>query len=464
MAGTPRILISATASGVGKTTIACGLLRALNRRGLRLCACKCGPDYLDPQFHRMVLGVPSRNLDLFMAGEELVRELVVDAGHNCDLMLLEGAMGYYDGIAQSDVASAYDVARVTGTPTVLVVDARGRALSVAAEVAGYARFRAPSFVAGVILNQASAVRAHALGGVIEQETGVPVLGCLPSLPEAHLEHRHLGLVAAAEVEGLQASVDAVADAVEKNVDLDAFVQIAQTAPSLDVVPRVLPAPCDARPTIAVARDEAFSFYYGETLHLFECLGAQLAFFSPVQGDELPAGAQGLYLGGGYPELHARELSQNKALRTQVRAAVAAGMPTIAECGGFLYLHEELEDDQGTSWPMAGALPGRAFATTRLGRFGYVTLTAAHDGLLCAQGEQLAAHEFHYWESEHPGKGFCARKPQSARAWDCVVSTPTLYAGFPHLYLNGCPHAAMRFVDACAAYGRGLAAADGRGEC
>ena len=211
--------------------------------------------------------------------------------------------------------------------------------------------------------------------------------------------------------------------------------------------------------IAVARDAAFSFYYHDTLALLERLGAQLVYFSPLAGEGIPAGACGLYLGGGYPELHAQELSARKELRDELREAVAVGMPTIAECGGFLYLHQTLEDAAGVRWPMVGALPGHAQRGERLGRFGYVTLVARHDSLLVRAGEEIPAHEFHYWQSDEPGDAFCAQKPASARGWDTGVATPTLYAGFPHLYLCGCPAVAERFVEACRAFG---AEREGRG--
>ncbi|MDO4796756.1 MAG: hypothetical protein Q4A01_01915 [Coriobacteriales bacterium] len=201
----------------------------------------------------------------------------------------------------------------------------------------------------------------------------------------------------------------------------------------------------------MARDEAFCFYYPQTLELLEELGAKVVCFSPLADEGLPTGASGLYLGGGYPELHARALAHNASMRAAVREAVAAGMPTIAECGGFLYLHERLQDADGASWPMVGAVQGRAYRREGHGRFGYVTLTASEDGLLARKGESLRAHEFHYWESEHPGDAYVAQKPQSDRAWDCVVSTPSLYAGFPHLYLAGAPAAAARFVEACVCF-------------
>lgn len=447
----PRIMVAGTSSGSGKTTITCGLLRALARRELPLQACKSGPDYIDPLFHSRVLGIPSQNLDLFLAGPTLVRTLLAEGAHGGQLTVIEGAMGYYDGIAQSHEASSYELARVTRTPVVLVVDGRGRALSMAAEVLGFLRLRTPSQISGVIVNRVSPGYYPAAKALVEAETGMPVLGYLPQLDEAHLASRHLGLVAASEVADLTQRVDAVADVLERTVDLDALVALAQGAPKLEVEPRELPAPRTDAPLIAVADDLAFSFCYHETLELFERLGARVARFSPLDDEELPAGSCGLYLGGGYPELHAARLSENRALRTRIRTAVEAGMPTIAECGGFMYLQEMLEDADGKAWPMVGALPGRCTRGERLTRFGYVTLTAGCDSLLARAGEQLRAHEFHYWDSDHAGDAFHAQKPQSTRGWDCCVSTGTLYAGYPHLYLCGSPAAAKRFVDACAAF-------------
>lgn len=451
LANAPRILIAATASGAGKTTVTCGLLRVLVRRGLRVQGCKCGPDYLDPAFHRAVLGVPSRNVDLFLAGEGLVRELVATESRDADLTLMEGVMGYYDGIAQGTDASSYDVAQAIQTPVVLVVDTHGRALSVAAEVLGFLRFRESSQVMGVILNRTSAGYYPQLKAMIERECGVIVLGYVPTLKAASLERRHLGLVAANEVVGLQAKMDNLADVLEKTVDVDALLRLARSAEPLRYEPRELPGPSASRPLIAVARDEAFSFYYEDSLSLLERLGARLAFFSPLRDNRLPSEVSGLCLGGGYPELHARELSENAGMREQIRDAVASGMPTIAECGGFLYLHSELEDADGATWPMAGVFSARAWRAERMSRFGYVTLTARVDGLLAHAGESVPAHEFHYWESDVPGDAFWAQKPQSARGWECCVHTPSLYAGFPHLYLNGQPEVAKRFVDVCAAY-------------
>lgn len=452
----PRLLVGAPASGGGKTTFTCGLLRTLGRRGLTAAACKCGPDYIDPMFHERVIGVPSRNLDLFFSSEEQVRALVADSVAVADITIIEGAMGFYDGIAVSDEASAWHVAHVTGTPAVLVVDGRGRARSIAAEVAGFVRFRERSCVRGVVLNRVSAMLYPRLKELVETETGVPVLGFLPKLDDCSLESRHLGLVTANEVADLCGKLDRLADAMEETVDVDGLIALACEAPALgsSAWQGVEPPCLDVAPRIAVAHDDAFCFHYADSLRLLEHLGAQPVMFSPLADKGLPEGVSGLYLGGGYPELHARELSGNAAMRASIAQAVRAGMPTIAECGGFMYLHEMMEDGSSTAYPQVGVVPGTSYRTGKLGRFGYLTLTAKVDGLLAAAGDRLPAHEFHYWDSDEPGDAFMAVKPQSTRSWTCGLSTPTMYAGYPHLYLPGSPVAAVRFVRACAAFGTG----------
>ena len=455
MAGnrTPRLLVGAPASGGGKTTFTCGLLQALMRRGLQPAACKCGPDYIDPMFHSEVIGAYSRNLDLFFSEEGQVRQLVADSAAHSGIVVIEGVMGYYDGIAVSDEASAWDVARVTETPAVLVIDGRGRARSIAAEVAGFARFRDDSRVAGVVLNRVSAMLYPRLKTLIEDETGVRVYGYLPKLDDCSLESRHLGLVTASEVADLRAKLDKLASVMEETVDIDGLVELADGAPYLgdgnwQGVPAAQSAPA---PRIAVAHDDAFCFYYADALRLLEHLGADLFQFSPLVDERLPEGASGLYLGGGYPELHAAELNANAPMRSAIARAIRSGMPTIAECGGFMYLHDTLEDDKGNAYSEIGVVKGTSFKTDRLGRFGYITMSAARSGLLADEGDRLCAHEFHYWDSDNPGNAFTAEKPQSNRTWKCGMSTPTMYAGYPHLYLPGSPKAAQRFVEACVVY-------------
>ena len=450
----PRILIGAPASGGGKTTFTCGLLQALVNRGMKVQACKCGPDYIDPMFHREVIGAASRNLDLFFMDGAQTRQLVAKGARDSDATVIEGVMGYYDGVAVSSEASAWDVARATETPAVLVIDGRGRARSIAAEVMGFARFREDSRVAGVVINRVSGMLYPRLKQIIEQECGVKVYGYVPVLQDCSLESRHLGLVTASEVADLKVKLDKIASTFEQTVDIDGLLELARSAVPLQYEPEELPAkPAGVTPRIAVAHDDAFCFYYADTLALLEDLGAQLVPFSPLADKHLPDRVSGLYLGGGYPELHCEELSGNVELLAEIRDAIASGMPTVAECGGFMFLHEQLEDDQGRFWPMAGVVGGRSFRTPKLGRFGYIDITANEDGLLAEKGESLPAHEFHYWDSDSPGEAFHAQKPQSSRNWECAHVSPTLYAGYPHLCLHARPRAAARFVCECARYAR-----------
>ena len=447
----PRLLLAAPASGGGKTTLTCAVLQALVNRGERPVAFKCGPDYIDPMFHSEIIGAKSRNLDLFLLGADTTRCLLAENGAGSSLALMEGVMGYYDGIGLTAEASAYDLARRTQTPVVLVVDGRGRALTAAAEVAGMGAFRPDSQLRGVVLNRVSPMLYPRLKAAIEAETGIHVYGCLPNLPDCALESRHLGLVTAGEVAGLREKLNKLARQAEETVELDGLLELARTAPPLPPGAVALPPPVAGRPRLAVARDRAFCFYYADGLALLERLGAELVPFSPLADAALPPGSCGLYLGGGYPELYAEALSANRPMRQAIRAAVAGGMPTVAECGGFLYLGEGLADGGGRVWPMAGALPGTARNAGKLGRFGYVTLRARKDGLLGPAGTVFPAHEFHYWDSERPGADFRAEKPHSDRGWDCAFHTPTLYAGFPHFHFWARPELARNFVAAARRY-------------
>ena len=447
----PRLLLCAPASGGGKTTLTCALLQALVNRGANPVAFKCGPDYIDPMFHSEIIGAKSRNLDLFFLGADTTRYLLEENSRDSGLALIEGVMGYYDGIGLSAEASAWDLARATRTPAVLVLDGRGRALTAAAVVRGMKDFRPDSGIAGVVLNRVSPMLYPRLKEAIEGETGVKVYGFLPNRPDCALESRHLGLVTAAEVAGLREKLSALAAQAEETVDIDGLLALAASAPELAAKPMALPEPVEGRPRIAVARDKAFCFYYADGLALLERLGAELVEFSPLHDGNLPEGVCGLYLGGGYPELCAEGLAENRPMREAVRRAVLGGLPTVAECGGFLYLNQTLADGEGREWPMAGALPGRAANTGKLGRFGYITLTAKTGGLLGPAGTKIPAHEFHYWDTDAPGSDFRAEKPQSTRGWDCVCHTPTLYAGFPHFHFCAVRSAAQRFVAAARRY-------------
>lgn len=443
----PRLLLAAPASGSGKTTLTCALLRVLERRGLFPCAFKCGPDYIDPMFHRSVLGLPSRNLDLFFSTPDEVRCNLARGARGRGAAVIEGVMGYYDGVGGGERASSWHLAQVTQTPTILVAEPKGSALTLAAVLQGLARFREPSHVRGVLLNGTTPAMAARLSRDIQRETGLPVLGCLPRMPDCAIPSRHLGLYTPGEIVDLGARVDKLADALEQYADVDGLLAIARSASDLEVpeVPEETAAPAG---TLAVAWDEAFCFYYQENLDLLERSGLKLVKFSPLTDRKLPEGTCGLYLGGGYPELYAKQLSENTSMRTALREAAAADLPILAECGGFLYLQKNLEDPEGTPWPMAGVLEGFGFQTGRLQRFGYVTLSSKENSAYLRTGETLAAHEFHRWDCTQNGESCLAQKPESEKSWNCMLCNGNLLAGFPHLYLPSCPQVARRFADAC----------------
>ena len=332
-----RLVLAGTNSGCGKTVVTCAVLQALVSRGLRVGAAKCGPDYIDPMFHSRVIGAKSSNLDSFFFDRDTMRCLLAHNGQDCDITVIEGVMGYYDGLGLTSTrASTYETARETESPVVLVVNARGTALSVVAAVQGFLDFAPDNNVQGVILNGCSAMSYGALARELESRLGVRACGYLPRLPECTLESRHLGLVTADEVADLREKLRQLAEAAEKTLELDALLEIAHNAPVLDFTPPVLPEK-GAPVRIGVARDRAFCFYYEDSLDLLRQLGAELIPFSPLTDEKLPDGVQGLYLGGGYPELYAAQLEENHALRRQIRDVVYAGMPCIAECGGFMYL-------------------------------------------------------------------------------------------------------------------------------
>lgn len=445
-----QFLLAAPRSGSGKTTMTCALLMALKRRGCAPCAFKSGPDYIDPMFHRAVLGVESRSLDLFFSAPETVRTLYAKGAAGHGAAVCEGAMGFYDGLGGvSDRASAWHLADTLGLPVLLVVEPKGQSLTLAAELKGLDSFRTPSHIAGILLNNCTA-RMHALlAPMLEKETGLPVLGFLPKLPEAVIGSRHLGLYTAAEVENLQQKLALLADAAEEHIDWPRLLALCEKEPpALPVQPETPPA----RVRIAVAQDEAFCFTYAETLEAFRDAGAEVVFFSPLRDTALPENIGGLYLPGGYPELHARELSENTSLLREIKRKIESGLPTAAECGGFLYLGQSLTDAEGQSWPMAGVLPGEAKDTGRLVRFGYAALSADSDSMLFRAGESFPIHEFHHWDSTANGTALAAKKPVGGAAWRCGFVNEHFYAGFPHLYWAGTP-LPQRFAAAAENYRR-----------
>ena len=444
----PRVAVVGTGSGCGKTTVVCALLQAFCNRGLKATSFKCGPDYIDPMFHQKVIGTPSRNLDLFFCGEDTVRYLFCRAAADAEISVIEGVMGMYDGIGpDTQEASSNHLAMVTKTPEILVVNTRGMSLSAAALLSGYAQF-APNQLAGVIFNGSSA-GMYPSYAKRAQSWGLQPLGYFPVVPQASVESRHLGLVTAGEIENLKEKMVLLAETAEKTLDLDGILQLAQSTVTLEYKKPSLPPLQQVSVRVGVALDEAFCFYYADNLELLEEMGAKLVPFSPLHDKSLPPDLDGLYLGGGYPELYARLLAENETMRQSVRQAVTNEMPTIAECGGFLYLQQSLADRTGNDFPMAGALPGKGQMTDRLVRFGYVDLLSRREQMICPAGGQIRGHSFHYSDTTKNGESFLARKRKDE--YFCVQAGPRLYAGYPHLYFWSNPDAASRFLAQCATY-------------
>ena len=460
----PRIMLAAPKSGSGKTLLTCGLLEVLRRRGLNPIACKCGPDYIDPMFHRYVLGIPGRNLDSFFLPTEGVRKVLVDAvrEEQAGIAVLEGVMGYYDGLGGTETsASSWEIAEITDTPAILVLDCKGASLSAAAMASGFLHFRKKSHIAGVILNRVSSMYYERLAAAVEEASGLPVLGYLPESEEYHMESRHLGLFLPGEIDRLRERIGRLADQMEKSIAVERVLEVAGMLPlrienkekekaenesmeaeSIAKFPACQEQKVTSRVRIGVARDEAFCFYYQENFRLLEQMGAELVYFSPLRDKKIPDRVDGLLFGGGYPENYARELAKNAAMRESIRRSIAAGMPFLAECGGFLYLHRTLEGSDGKHWEMAGVYPFDAYRTNRLRRFGYVRL-------LTSSGQEIHGHEFHYWESEDPGTDWEAVKPTGNRSWRCIHEKGGQIGGFPHLYYASCPGFLRKWLDVCA---------------
>ena len=437
-----RIMIAGTGSGCGKTTVTCAVLSALRQRGMRIAAFKCGPDYIDPMFYREILGTPAHNLDSFFCDRDMLCALLESGSAEAEIAVIEGVMGFYDGAG----GSAYRISEMTETPAILVLNCRGMKESIGAVMQGFLQYRTPNRIAGFIFNQLP-LRLVPFAKELCAALHTGYFGCLPAHPHT-LESRHLGLVTAPEIADIHAKMNALGQLAAEHILLGQMLQTgcgALPAYRKAEIPRL-----NARPVIAAAQDKAFCFLYEENLSLLRRIGCEIRFFSPLADAHLPQ-ADGLLLCGGYPELYAEQLSGNQTMLTGIRRAAESGMPVIAECGGFMYLHENLQTESGARYPMAGVIRGVVFPTQKLQRFGYVSMQAHSDSLLCRAGESLKAHEFHYWDSTDAGCGLTAEKVDG-RTWECCHVSRTMYAGFPHLYFPSDIRTALRFASACAEFG------------
>ncbi len=455
------LVVAGTHSGVGKTTIAVGIIAALRRRGATVQPFKVGPDYIDPSYHTLAAGRPARNLDTWLIPRERVSALVAWAGHDADIAVVEGVMGLFDGFDyDTDTGSTADVAKLLHVPVILVIDARAMARSAAAMALGYGAFDPDLPLGGFIINHvAGENHGRGLARAITHTTGLPVFGWVPQDPALEIPERHLGLIPTSEPGRWDTFLRAAANAIEHHVDLEALLSLARTPapppPSSNVPPSSAPGgtlgtqPSRPRPIIAVAHDEAFSFFYQDNLDLLRDAGARVVLFSPLRDTHLPEDTRAIILSGGFPEVYAAQLAHNRAMHRALHDAHARGLRIYAECGGLMYLTEEIVTQRGDRYPMVGLLPGRSVMTGRLS-LGYRIAEAAADSWIFRKGERVRGHEFHYsmWDGRPtdlppayrliPPRG--DRLPQDEGA-----SLDNLWASYVHLHFWTQPELARRFT-------------------
>ena len=444
-----RVMIAAAKSGSGKTTITCALLQLLKNMGQKVVSYKCGPDYIDPMFHQKAIDIPSKNLDTFFTGEEETRKLFLMDRREDDFAVLEGVMGLFDGLGGiREEGSSYHLAKVTKTPILLVVDAKGMGRSVIPLIAGFLDYDKEHLIKGVILNRMSKSYYEILKPLIEEELGITVVGYFPEQKQFRIESRHLGLMLPQELVDVKKRLQEAAGELQKTVSLEHILKIAGEASELEacgLISLESKNSVSECPIIAVARDEAFCFYYEDNLRLLQEYGAKLKFFSPIHDEGLPEGSCGILLGGGYPELHGAELSSNRNMLSSIKEAMESGIPVVAECGGFMYLHNKIIDKENQSYPMVGAINAECHYTGKLVRFGYIELQEK-DANFLPEGEMIRGHEFHYFDSQQNGENGIATKPVTGRNYPCVISKENCWLGFPHLYYPSNPAFAERFVE------------------
>ncbi|UAL08159.1 MAG: cobyrinate a,c-diamide synthase [Candidatus Methanogranum gryphiswaldense] len=442
----PRIMITAPASGSGKTLITCGILQALVNRGLKVSSFKCGPDYIDPMFHSRVIGTPSRNLDPFFTDDNLTRYLFSRSAEGQDISVIEGVMGFYDGLGiVTDRGSTHDVSQRLSCPVILVVNCKGASLSVVPVIKGFMEFRQNN-IKGVILNNMSESVYREVSKFIEKELNVKVIGYVPKVSELVLESRHLGLCLPGEIDNLKDKLNKLASVFEDTMDLDLLIRLSQDVPELSYdAPKI--RRIDGTVKIALADDEAFCFTYEDNIKMLQECGAEIVRFSPIHDKKLPDGVQGVIFSGGYPELHAKALSDNTGMIEDVRKKISAGLPCMAECGGFMYLHREIEDSEGIMHPMVGIIDTKVVNMKRLNRFGYIKLESKGGSQILPEGCVIKAHEFHYWDSDDCGDDCIAEKTNGKR-YGCMHLENDMVAGFPHLYYYSNPDVAYNFLKLC----------------
>ena len=438
-----RFIISGTNSGCGKTTITCAILQALVDRKLNVAAFKCGPDYIDPMLHSRITSGNSHNLDSFFCNDDTLRYILDSRSESADIAVIEGVMGFYDG----SKGSAHNISEITETPVVLIIDCKGMQDSIGAVMQGFLNYKS-NRISGFIFNRLPE-KLIPFAKQLCHDNNTNYYGCFPT-NTVKFESRHLGLVTASEIYDLDDKMKQLSEYAEKYICLDELMQLPDTpVPAYETpeTPRLFGA--DA-PMIAVAKDNAFCFIYKENIELLQELGCRIEYFSPLEDEHIPENADGLILSGGYPELYAEKLSANRSMLADIKMHIENGMPCIAECGGFLYLHEYLEDAEKNRYGMVGIFKGVCERSPKLQNFGYITMKAQFDNMFCDMGESIPAHEFHYWKSPDMGSAFSAYK-NGVKAWECGHISDSFYAGFPHIYFYSQSDTAARFAKKCSEY-------------
>ncbi|MEH7355964.1 cobyrinate a,c-diamide synthase [Neobacillus drentensis] len=448
-----RLVIAGTGSGVGKTTLTIGLMSALMKKGYTVQGFKCGPDYIDPTYHTAVTGRISRNLDSWMLNKELVKEIVIRGSDGADISIIEGVMGFFDGKNPlNNTGSTAEISLITESPVVLVVNCASMARSAAAIVKGFQEFLKDVNIVGVIANRVgSEGHFKIVQTAIEQECGIPVLGYLKRNEELTIPERHLGLIPSVERGELDPFFDQLGEFVLGTINVDSLYELAK-ASTLKVNESQFKR--RERPVVrmAVARDAAFNFYYKENLEMLEAAGSELVEFSPLKGENLPERVDGLYIGGGFPEEFAHELAENKEVKNSIRSAIEKGLPTLAECGGFMYLTESLETSDGKNYKMVGIIPGKVKMQLKLAALGYREITAEEGNFLLEGDLRARGHEFHY-STFHPGTEFQpAYQTKGMRGYKQEgYRNGNLIAGYTHFHFGSCPELVENWIKKCKEY-------------
>lgn len=425
----PMIMISATSSNSGKTTITTALLKALLLKGLNVSAFKSGPDYIDPMFHKEVINVTSGNLDIFMMGENNCKYLL--AKTQKDIAVIEGVMGYYDGMGYGTSGSTYELSKTLDCPVILVLNPSSMGMSIAAIVEGIKNFRKDSKIKGLILNKISKNIYSYYKKIIEDNTAIKVYGYMPVMENFKIESRHLGLKTTMELDFINEAVNELGQVALSTIDLDGIITLANECSPLEYeAPEIKYM---GKTKIALAWDKCFNFYYNDSLEVLKKMGAEIIEFSPLNDKHLPADIDGLYIGGGYPELYMEELSGNKTMLNNIKDSVEKGLPLFAEGGGYMYLLNSFKDEK--EYKLVGLIEGCSYMTDSLNNFGYCTLTSQNNNLLCHKGQSINAHEFHYSKSTNPGQSFVAQKTRD-RSWKTIFANENIFAGYPHIHFLG----------------------------